>query len=133
MKPAKMPPRLFVTVVADNPETVGGLHEYLSEAGIVVDPSRALRGADAIPASVSAVVVFPDDYDGMQVVANVTSLRTARPRVLIVLVTSSPQRIELALALDGRTTPPLVLPKPAFGWSILDVIRAHADTASEIT
>lgn len=123
-----VPPRppLHVAVVADNPETVGDLHEYLTDAGIAVDPTRALRAAADLAASVSAVVMFPDDYEETAVMANIAALRSARPRLLILLVTSAPQRLGSAAGPDGETTQPLLLPKPAFGWSILEVVRAHA-------
>jgi chromate transporter len=56
----------------------------------------------------------------------VPRLRASRPRLLVVLVTGAPQRFAAVLEPDGRSVPPIVLPKPAFGWSILDAIRAHA-------
>jgi DNA-binding response OmpR family regulator len=113
-----------VVVVADNHETLDGLHKYLTEAGAASTVSRGLRGV-ALGPDVAALVVFPDGFDEDEVADCVRSLRKARPRLLIVLVTAAPQRFASIVAPDGRSLPPIVLPKPAFGWTILDAIRAH--------
>lgn len=116
---------VHVTVVADNPATVGDLHAYLEGAGMSVDPSRSLPDSSALPPAASAVVLFPDDYERTAVAASVRALRAARPRLLLVLVTSAPHRLGSAAEPDGETATPLVIPRPAFGWTILEVIRAH--------
>jgi hypothetical protein len=121
---------LCVRVVADNPETVDGLHSYLSEAGIASNGTRALHDANRVSSATTVVVLFPDDFRAADVVATVMSLRSARPKLLILLVTSTPQRFRSVLDPDGRSLPPIVLPKPAFGWTILDAIRAHAQSRS---
>ena len=122
-------PPLHVSVIAANPETIQGLRDYLRHAGVSTDTRQGLQAATPVPLSAAAVVLFPDELDAPEVMRWVASLRTARPRVLIVAVTSLPQRLHPALDPDGRSSPPLVLPKPAFGWSILDAIRAHASSA----
>jgi len=118
--------KLAVAVVADNPETLDGLHAYLSGAGVSSRAMRALGDAGAMARELAAVVIFPDELDAAEVVAHVARLRATRPRLLVLLVTGMPQRFAAALEPDGRSIPPIVLPKPAFGWSILDAIRAHA-------
>lgn len=121
---------IHVTVVAESPETIDGLHGYLDGAGVESRAIRAVREAHVVPARSTAVVIFPDEFGVDDVVASITSLRAARPRLLILLVTGAPQRFRAALEPDGRSLPPIVLPKPAFGWTILDAIRAHASTES---
>ena len=54
----------------------------------------------------------------------------ARPRFLALLVTREPRRYRAVIEADARSVTPLVLPKPSFGWDILDAIRAHAETAA---
>lgn len=120
---------IYVTVVAESPETIDGLHGYLDGAGVESRAIRAVRDAH-VPAKSTAVVIFPDEFGVDDVVASITSLRAAHPRLLILLVTGAPQRFRAALEPDGHSLPPIVLPKPAFGWTILDAIRAHASTAS---
>ena len=121
---------ICVTVVAESAETIDGLHSYLGGAGVESRAIRAVRDASIVPVKSTAVVIFPDEFDVDDVAASITSLRAARPRLLILLVTGAPQRFRTALEPDGHSLPPIVLPKPAFGWTILDAIRAHASTES---
>ncbi len=115
-----------VAIVADNPDTADGLQAYLENAGLATHALRALHDASAVPRSTGALVLFPDELDADVVVERLTSLRATRPQLLVLVVTSSPQRLRPALEPDGRSLLPLVLPKPAFGWTILDAIREHA-------
>lgn len=120
------PKSIYVTVVADNAETIDGLHSYLSGAGVASHAIRTLYQASAVPLAATAIVIFPDELRVADIVTSITALRAARPHLLILLVTSAPHRFRAAVAPDGRSSPPIVLPKPAFGWTILDAIRAHA-------
>lgn len=119
----------YVTVVADNPQTIEVLHSYFTRAGITSNMTRKLHAVSLIPSAASAVVLFPDDFGAADVKARLLALRRARPKLLIVLVTGAPQELSAALAPDGRSVPPLVLPKPAFGWAILDAIRGRTGVA----
>ena len=121
---------LSVTVIADNPKTTDGLRVYLSDAGLAPHASNALADACSLPKATFAAVIFPDEFEVDEVVSRLLELRAARPRLLILLVTSTPQRFLSALIPDGRSRPPTVLPKPAFGWTILDAIRAHRSEPS---
>ena len=122
--PTKPAPRmLHVLVVARSRETIDGLHAYLGGAGVESHGTRTLADVGAPPAATTAVVVFPDDFEVTAVVPVLRSLRAARPRLRIVLVTGAPQRFQPALAPDSRSIPPIVLPRPAFGWTILDAVR----------
>jgi hypothetical protein len=118
----------YVTVVADNPQTIEVLSSYFTRAGV---PTNATRELDtgSIPPAATAVVLFPDDFAVVHVAARLLALRRARPKLLVVIVSAAPQLLGTALAPDGRSVPPLVLPKPAFGWTILDAIRARASAA----
>ena len=119
-----------VTIISENPETVDGLHSYLSGAGVTSNARRTLLDARTLPSSSSAVVLFPDEFSIEAVLKTIADLRGARPKVLILMVTATPQRFGKALATDGRSLPPIVLPKPAFGWTILDAIRAHVGSCT---
>lgn len=115
-----------VIVVADSGETIDGLHAYLGGAGLSSQGTRRLRDARSLPAAAFAIVIFPDELGAIDLVAMLRSLRSARPELLMVLVTSAPQRLRGAVEPDDRSVPPVVLPKPAFGWTILDAIRSRA-------
>jgi hypothetical protein len=119
-----------VTIVSDNPETLRGLLAYFDGAGVSTHGTRSLGDLDGVPATTTAVVLFPDDFAAPLVLTAIAHFRRTRPRVLLLLVTREPQALDGALAPDGRSLPPLVLPKPAFGWTILDAIRMHTDPLS---
>ncbi|MBP9111671.1 MAG: hypothetical protein KBF88_02635 [Polyangiaceae bacterium] len=121
--------KLSVTILAGNPETNRELNSYFREAGIASQATGAIWcDARMVAKSSNAVVIFPDEFGVDDVVTSVMSLRHSRPKLLVLLITATPQRFREALAPDGRSLPPIVLSKPAFGWTILDVIRAHTDT-----
>lgn len=117
---------LEIAVVADNPETLEGLSRYLEGAGMKPHAMRSLKASALTALPLTAVVLFPDELPQKAVRAAITSLRSTRPRTLIVLVTSSPQSFRAVTEPGGSALLPLVVPKPAFGWAILDAIRAHA-------
>jgi DNA-binding response OmpR family regulator len=107
---------LVVVVVSDNTETLDGLARYLTGVGITVRGTRVLAEASKLAShGRSAVVVFPDDYPKTKVTAALTTLKgRAIPTVLI---TSDLRNFD--------ETTNVVLPKPAWGWTILDAIREH--------
>lgn len=125
-KPRAKP--LRVTIVSDNEGTLQGLQSYFVESGVPTDGTRVLRALqNSLTAATTAVVLFPDDFDERAVATALASLRRARPRVLLVLITRDARKFDAALASEDQTSlAPIVLPKPSFGWSILDAIRAHA-------
>ncbi|MEY4583477.1 MAG: hypothetical protein RL701_8180 [Pseudomonadota bacterium] len=112
-------------VISDNRETADGLHSYLTNAGIRTRTARRLRDVTAICKDSAALVLFPDEYDDSEVVSNLRGLRAAHPHLLLLLVTAKPQRVRAACEPDARSVLPVVMPKPAFCWSLLDAIRAH--------
>ena len=116
---------LFVTVVAARRETIEALHTYLQGAGVASHATQALTDPALLSPGTTAVVLFPDEFDRAEVVHRVLSLRTARAPLLLVVVTGTPQRFRPALDPDAHGLLPIVLPKPAFGWSILDALRGQ--------
>jgi hypothetical protein len=117
----------YVAVVADNPQTREDLCSYFGQVGVKSNGTRKLDSASVAPAGATALVLFPDDFGAADVEAAILTLRRARPKLLIVLVTGAPQRLGAALEPDGRSLLPLVLPKPAFGWTLLDAIQGRAE------
>lgn len=116
---------VHVAVIAENPETADGLHRYLQSAGIASHTARELR--TKLPTkNTTALVLFPDEFMSADVIGLIGALRASQPRLLIVIVTTAARRLRAALAPDGRSLVPVLIPKPAFGWAILDAIRQHA-------
>lgn len=116
--------------MAKNPGTLDDLETYLQRAGVTTSRTRQMERATEIVVGASAVVVFPDDFDWETVVPALTACLVANPRALPVVVTNAPQRFEsVSWPEDGAV--PLLVPKPAWGWTILDAIRAHLDQSAE--
>jgi hypothetical protein len=113
-----------VAIISMNPETLDGLHSYLSAAGVharcMTDLDECVKLAVA---STQAFILFPDDYAWERVVAGVADLTERRPAALPLLVTAHPKRF--AKLIDVEKV--LVVPRPVWGWTILDAIRAHLD------
>jgi hypothetical protein len=115
-----------VTVVADNPQTLENLYSYFARVGVDSSGARELPESSRVPSAATSLVLFPDDFEREQVEAFILSLRQSRPKLLVLLVTSAPQHFEAAVEPDGHSVPPVALPRPAFGWTILDAIRGRA-------
>lgn len=122
------PPSLDVVIVSANARTVDELARYLTGVGLAArgcaEPSRlAARGRRA-----GAVVLFPDELEPSALRAALAELRRRRPDVALVFVTSRPHEIE---QLAERSSGDAVLPKPSFGWAIVDALRAAAARGQE--
>jgi hypothetical protein len=57
--------------------------------------------------------------------ASLRELRVADSGVLLLWVAGQPQRMRAASEPKGRSFALGMLPKLAFGWSLLDAMRAH--------
>jgi hypothetical protein len=110
-------------VVADNPETLETLDSYFARVGVASVGTNQLGDVSGVPSSASALVLFPDDFPRGNVESFIVALRRSRPQLLVLLVSSAPQVFGAVVGPDGHSLPPVVLPKPAFGWTILDAIR----------
>jgi hypothetical protein len=121
-------PPAYATIVSRNPDTLDGLQQYLGRAGIPSRTTAALRDLDVVaPAYATVAVIFPDEFSDEAVLSAVARLRRKRPRLLTLLITRAPTRLRCSLSSsdDDRLPMPTILPKPLFGWQILDAIRAH--------
>jgi len=111
-------------VVAESQGTLDNLHSYFTRVGVTSTGARELGDVSMVPRDATSLVLFPDAFDYALVEGFVLALRRARLELRILLVSSAPQHLAAAVAPDGISVPPLVLPRPAFGWTILDAIRA---------
>ncbi|WP_394842313.1 response regulator [Pendulispora brunnea] len=119
---------LQVLIVSDNPETLDALVKYLGAAGATVAGTRELeRCAEMTPGGASAVVLFPDDFEKQTVLDTLHDLGVHRPNTLPVLVTSESKQFRALPAATGRVAP-LIVPKPVWGWTLLDAIRAELES-----
>jgi hypothetical protein len=108
-----------VTIVAKNPETLDALQGYLRGVGIVANGTRFIDKAwGVLSERATAVILFPDDFARAAVVSFLTRIRAARPSLVRVVVTREPRVFE---RIAERL---VVVAKPAWGWRILDALRA---------
>ncbi len=115
-----------VAIVSANPETLDGLQSYLTSAGVIARGIRDVTScARSASAATMAFVLFPDDFCGENIEAAIRELRELRPWALRVLVTSQPRRFQHGASSEID----VIVPRPAWGWTILDAIRAHVDEA----
>jgi hypothetical protein len=121
---------LHVAIVSKNPETLDGLEAYLRRAGVTTSGTPDIGRSAQIGVGVSAVVVFPDDFEWKEVTSALAVLARKNPRALPVVVTNAPQRFE-AMSVPEGSALPLLVPRPAWGWTILDAIRAHLIESEE--
>ena len=118
---------LYVTIVSANAETLDGLAAYLRRAGVTTLASEHVEKLlEMTPLASSVVLLFPDDFGWESVMSALAALRAERPKTLPVLITKEPQRFESLLSTGGGVVP-LLVPKPVWGWTILDAIRARID------
>lgn len=112
-----------VTIISGNPETLDGLQGYLQGAGFAVRSTRDV-GACATMTSkrTLAIILFPDDFRCEGVVAALAQLEKLRAPALPILVTAHPQRFA-----NLRNEEVLIVPRPVWGWTILDALRAHSE------
>jgi len=86
------------------------------------------RLLEMTPQSSAAVILFPDEFQHDMVREALTALDGQRPEVLAVIVTNEPRRFERVAGPGSQRTATLVIPKPAWAWTILDAIRARLDS-----
>jgi len=101
----------------------------LKQAGVIANATGdlATQAPDDAAAAPSAIVFFPDEFPRDAVIVEIARLQRVRPAVLSVVVTREPRQFEGIVTEDGAEAP-VIIPKPAWGWTILDVIRARLDS-----
>ncbi len=110
-------------IISASGETSRELRQYLAAAGVQAAVHTGLSRAH-VAASERALVLFPDDFAAEDVIAHLQTVRAAWPAARLVVVTAQPQRFERAVARDGCGLGLIALPRPAFGWAILEAIRS---------
>jgi hypothetical protein len=116
-----------VAIFSANPETLDGLEAYLRSAGVHAKGRRRLEECSQLTsASTLAIVLFPDDFPWQKVLDAVAALAASCESTLRVLVTGEPTRYERLV--EGRNV--MVVPRPVWGWTILDAIRSHSESES---
>ncbi|AKV02687.1 hypothetical protein AKJ09_09350 [Labilithrix luteola] len=112
-------------ICAANAETLDGLEAYLSKVGMRVKGRRRLEDClDEASDAAFALVLFPDDFAWRSVEAVVAELAARCKDTLLIVVTSRLKDFERFARAHENVA---VVPRPVWGWTILDAIRAHAE------
>lgn len=125
------PVALSVGILALSDDTAEELIGYLVRAGVTamrISGPRDLAEPSSRTQQLHSVVIFPDDYAAQAIEAALASLARATPDLLQIIVTRQPLRF-----LSTRSDPTsainrFVLPRPTFGWLILDTVRSNQQT-----
>lgn len=113
---------LTVLVVCDDDDTLIRLRDYLTHAGVEARATRRLSDAWGEHPS-GAVVLMPDDFDTAEVTEGLSRLLSRLPAPLVIVVTAGPRLFEALVQSLGAPDSVVVMPKPVWGWTILEVLR----------
>ena len=114
---------MVVIMVCDNDTTLVDMRAYLRGAGIDARATRRLSEAWALRTTADAVLLFPDDFDREQISNSMPRWMARSPHPLLVLVTGDPSYYETQMRGLSPALTPVILPKPVWGWTIVDVLR----------
>jgi len=109
-------------VVGDDDDTLLRLRDYLVRAGVQTRATRQLDDAWKSPSS-QGIVLLPDDFDAGEVTDGLTRLLSRPPAPFIIIVTAGPRLFEPLIEGLGSPLSVVVMPKPVWGWTILDLLR----------
>lgn len=125
---SEMPDNLLagLAIVSTDRETLDGVKDYFERAGARVRTTSRLDEAADDTADADAVVFFADDYPA-EAGASFLSGLAAR---LVIVVTANLPEFNASRANWRRTRPVVVLSRPAWGWVLLDAVRAGLDDRS---
>ena len=107
-------------IVCRNAGTSAGLRNYFDHAGIRATVTDLLDvPADRSP--FTAVVMFPDEFPEQGATVGLRMLARKLPHAWIVVVTRHTSRFQALVAIIASKRL-FVLPRPVWGWALLDRI-----------
>lgn len=124
---------LSIGILARSDKTMTELVSYFARVGAIgthLPDLQALHAPDDAIERIHAIVIFPDDFEPEAMDAALAAFSAKTPSLLQIIITRQPLRF-LSTSPD-LTQPPYraVLPRPSFGWRILDAIRDHRQKSS---
>jgi hypothetical protein len=123
-RPASHPDSAFLVLAALEPKHFLALEKECRRAGIRTEMTRSLATADDVAPRATALVWLVDDHPMSGVIATTDRLRTQRPGLRIVLVTTRPDELTALLARVSGRSAPVVLTTPASGTDIFRALRS---------
>lgn len=110
-------------IVGDDADLLGQLRAYLSHAGVEARTTRRLDDAWR-KGSAAAIVLFPDDFEAGEVTDGLSRLLTRSQCPRVIVITAGPRLFEPLFERLAASDSVVILPKPVWGWAILDLLRS---------
>jgi len=111
---------LRLALISNDRETLDGVKDYFERAGARLRATNRLEEASDTAAGAEAVVFFADDYPLEEARAAVAGLSVR----LVVIVTADVAAFNACRKGRASAERIVVLPRPAWGWVLLEAIRA---------
>jgi len=115
-------------VVCDDDDTLLRLRDYLIRAGVQTRATRQLT--DVWKPSSEAIVLLPDDFSVRDVTDGLSSLLSRPQAPFLIIVTAGPRLFESLIESQGKADSVVIIPKPVWGWTILDLLRGWRSTGA---
>jgi hypothetical protein len=112
-------------IVCDDDTTLIRLRHYLERGGVRARATRLLQDAWREAPRCAALVLMADDFDLREVAAGLYGLCSRSPTPFVIIVTSVRQHFEPTIQSFDHPESVVIIPKPAWGWTILDLIRSR--------
>lgn len=109
-------------LVCDDDDTLIRLRDYLSRSGVQVRATRRL--ADACQDPGATVMLLPDDFPSGEVTDCIQRLLASPSRPSLIVITAATRLYEPLAEACGEPGRMVILPKPVWGWSILELLRS---------
>jgi hypothetical protein len=116
-------------VVGDDDDTLIRLRDYLVRAGVEARATRQLAEAWTRPAS-ECIVLLPDDFNAGEVTDGLVQLLSSASSPFLIVVTACPRLYEPLIESLGNRESVVIMPKPVWGWTILDLLRQGRGTTA---
>lgn len=110
-------------LVCDDDDTLIRLRDYLTKSGVQVRATRQLADAWRNPGA--AVVLLPDDFDTDEVTDCISHLLSGKSSPFLIVITAVTRLFEPFADGLGQPGRVVIMPKPVWGWSILDLLRSR--------
>jgi hypothetical protein len=123
-------PKPSALIVSDDDDTLLRLRDYLVRAGVETEATRRLGDVWGRSASQS-IVLLPDDFDAGEVTGGLEQLLLRASSPFVIIVTAGPRSYEPLIESLGNPPSVVIVPKPVWGWTILDLLRQWAAAGPE--
>lgn len=129
-KTQRLAPSPRTLVVCDDDDVLIRLRDYLVRAGVETQATRRLADAWGRPAD-ECIVLLPDDFNAGEVTDGLVQVLSRTSSPFLIVVTAGPRLYEPLIESLGNRGSVVILPKPIWGWTILDLLRQWRGTPAD--